>query len=439
MAKLNVSCRGMDQEILTHEGGQGKRITAEQELRRSVMSCLLWEGSFYEDGQSVSDRIKENIAKVNGMIVSKIAVEAREQMKLRHVPLMIVREMARLESHKRYVADTLSKVIQRPDEITEFLALYWKDGRQPLSAQVKKGLAKAFTKFNEYSLAKYNGDNTVKLRDALFLCHARPNSKEQEDLWKRLINNELIVPDTWEINLSAGKDKKETWERLLSENKLGALALLRNLRNMFQVNVNDDLIRQAIIHMSVERVLPYRFISAAKYAPRFESDLETGMYKCIENMEKLPGKTVLLIDVSGSMDMRKVSERSDMTPMEAACGLAILARELCEHVEIYTFSNSAVYIRGRRGFALRDEIVNSQPHKNTYLKQSLTEINEKEYYDRIIVITDEQSQDGITNPKGKGYLINVATYKNGVGYREWTHIDGWSEATLQYIIESEKL
>jgi 60 kDa SS-A/Ro ribonucleoprotein len=57
---------------------------------------------------------------------------------------LVVREMARASAaHKALVADTLFTVIQRPDEITEFLAIYWKDGKQPLSAQVKKGLARA--------------------------------------------------------------------------------------------------------------------------------------------------------------------------------------------------------------------------------------------------------------------------------------------------------
>ncbi len=37
------------------------------------------------------------------------------------------------------------------------------------------------------------------------------------------------------------------------------------------------------------------------------------------------------------------------------------------------------------------------------------------------------------NAKGHGYIINVASYKNGVRYGAWTHIDGWSEAVIEYI------
>ncbi|HEY0651305.1 MAG TPA: hypothetical protein VGD44_25675, partial [Phenylobacterium sp.] len=43
------------------------------------------------------------------------------------------------------------------------------------------------------------------------------------------------------------------------------------------------------------------------------------------------------------------------------------------------------------------------------------------------------------DPKGKGYVINVASARNGVGYGKWVHIDGFSEAVLSYIREAEGL
>ena len=216
----------------THEGAPAKHISAEQQLRRSVLACMLWEDQFYEDGVAIAGRIRELVAKVAPEKVAALAVEARTQMKLRHVPLLLVREMARLATHRHLVAETLVTVIQRADELSEFVALYWSEGKQPLSAQVKKGLAAAFTRFDEYALAKYDRATPIKLRDVLFLSHAKPLDAEQEALWKRLVNGELATPDTWEVALSAGADKREAWERLLSESKLGALALLRNLRNM---------------------------------------------------------------------------------------------------------------------------------------------------------------------------------------------------------------
>ncbi len=421
--------------IQTHEGATAKHINPELQLRRSVMACMLWEDGFYEDGISIAERIAQTLPLVSKEKVFTIAVEAREKMKLRHVPLLIVREMAKLNSHKSMVAWTLSKVIQRADELAEFLAIYWKDGRQPLSAQVKRGMAEAFTKFNEYQLAKYNRDEAIKLRDVLFLCHAKPKDKEQEDLWKRLINGQLTVPDTWEVNLSTGKDKKETWERLIKEDKLGALALLRNLRNMSEVGVDTALITEALNNMKTDRVLPFRFISASRAVPKLEDKIEPVMLKCLSNHEKMLGKTLLLLDVSGSMDS-KLSDKSDISLMDTGAALAILLREICD-CEVYTFSGHLASIPARHGFALRDAIINSQPHGSTYLGRAVAKMNELGY-DRLIVITDEQSHDTVPDPHGKAYMINVASNKNGVGYGAWTHLDGFSEAVIDYIIAKEQ-
>lgn len=428
MAKLNKK----PDSIKTHEGGPAKRINSELQLRRSVMACMLWEDQFYEDGESIADRIKSNIPLVEPEKVAQIAVEAREKMKLRHVPLLIVREMARLKSHKHLVSKTLSRIIQRADELAEFLAIYWKDGRQPVSSQVKRGLASAFTKFYAYDLAKYNRDGQVKLRDVLFISHPKPRDNEQKEIWKKLVNGTLESPDTWEVALSSGADKKESWERLILDGKLGALALLRNLRNMEKAGVDENIIFSALDNMKTERVLPFRFISAARYAPQWESKIEKPMLKCLEGKEVLRGKTVLLIDVSGSMESL-VSGKSEISRMDAACGLGILLRELAETVAIYTFSYNLVRVADRRGFALRDAIVKSQEHGGTYLGQAIKYINEKEKFDRLIVITDEQAHDSVGGSNSKGYMINIASYKNGVGYGNWVHIDGWSESIIDYI------
>lgn len=403
---------------------------------------MLWEDSFYENGQKIADRIQSLVSTVAPDKVAQLAVEARGRGKLRHMPLFLARAMAPLPKHRGYVADVLANVIQRPDELSEFLAIYWKDKKQPLSAQVKKGLARAFVKFDEYSLSKYNRDNAIKLRDVLFLCHAKPVDKTQEKLWKRLINDELKTPDTWEVSLSAieGVNKKEAWEDLLKREKLGALALIRNLRNFKQNGVDESLVREAIKNMRVERVLPYRFITASKYAPNLEPELEEAMYKAIESRgDKIGGKTKLLLDVSGSMDA-KISDKSDATRLDAAAGLAILAREVFRDVEVFTFSDTVVQIPSRRGFALRDAITKSQPHSGTNLGHAVEQIN-KSPYDRLIVFTDEQSHDRVGAPRtgAEGYVVNVASHQYGVGYGKWNHIDGFSEAILDYIIELERL
>ena len=422
---------------LTHEGANAAKIPPDQELRRSVMTCMLWEDGFYESGILIADRIRQLIPAVEPHVVSGIAIEAREKMNLRHIPLFIVREMARCPEHRKYVAQTLARVIQRPDELVYFLTLYWAESKQPLSAKVKRGLALAFTKFDEYSLAKYNRSGQIKLRDVLFMCHAKPVDQQQADLWKRLIEGRLEKPDTWEVALSAGGNKKDNWDRLLTEKKLGGLALLRNLRGMQKADVDEDKIIRAIDEMKTEKILPFRFIAAARQSPQYSDALERSMLKSLAIKENLPGKTVLLVDVSGSME-NPVSYRSDLTRMDAAGGLAILAIELCENAVVYSFSAKISRVPDQRGFALFNEIINSQIHTTTRMGESVKWINKHVPCDRLIVFSDEQSADDVPNPKKMGYMINIASFKNGVGYGAWTHIDGWSEAVFDFIIENEK-
>jgi len=430
--------------LRTHEGAPARAVTAEQALRRTVLSCMLWEGEFYEDGVQIAGRVHELVPKVDAAKVAALAVEARGKMKLRHAPLLLVREMARHATHRALVGETLECVIQRADELSEFVAIYWAGGRQPLSAQVKKGLAAAFGKFDEYALAKYDRTGTVRLRDVLFLSHARPVDEAQAALWKRLAENELATPDTWEVALSAagrgdGQEKREVWERLLAERKLGALALLRNLRNLHAAGVSEELVLSALAALKTERVLPFRFLAAARNAPQWEEALETAMFRALETRTgKLAGHTVVLVDVSGSMES-PLSARSEMRRTDAAYGLAILLREIAEKVTIYTFSDRAQRVASRRGMALRDALEKSQPHSGTYLGAALKQVEAevREGYDRLVVITDEQSHDSVPAPKGVGYVINVASAQNGVGYGAWTHVDGWSEAVVDYIAELE--
>jgi 60 kDa SS-A/Ro ribonucleoprotein len=430
MARLNTL--NLNFGPRTHEGAPARHLSPELQLRRSVMACLLWESQFYEDGVEIAGRIAELVPKVAVEKVAAMAVEARGKMKLRHVPLLLVREMARHKTHRAQVADTLATVIQRADELAEFVAIYWKDGRVPLSGQVKKGLAAAFPKFDEYQLAKYDRGGPIKLRDVLFLSHAKPRDAAQALVWKKLIWGRLNPPDTWEVALSSGADKREAWERLLREQKLGALALLRNLRNMKDAGVEESLVLAALSEMNTARVLPFRFLAAARYAPQWEEALEAAMLKCLAVAEKLPGKTIVLVDVSGSMTA-PLSRRSEMLRTDAAYGLAVLLREIGEKVAVYSFSDDLAEVPARRGFALRDAIDVSQRHNSTQLGKAVETLSRKETCDRLIVITDEQAHDKVPAPRGKGYLINVASYKNGVGYGKWTHIDGWSESVIEYI------
>jgi 60 kDa SS-A/Ro ribonucleoprotein len=419
----------------TFEGGKSEFLSYETQLKRISMTCMLWEDTFYVDGKTTAEAIKEICKHLSGDIIVAQALESFVKGKLRHIPLFLIVEALKKKCKCKEVIDT---VCNRPDQMTELLSLYWKENGsdKPLAAQLKKGLAMAFRKFDAYQLAKYNRKNPVKLKDVLFLTHPKPKDKKQEDDWKMLISDTLPIPNTWETKLSSGEKKEEVFTSLLEENKLGKLALVRNLRNIFESGVKKALVEKRLLGNDLE-LLPFQFIAAAKHCPAWEDIIDKSMIQSMQEMKKFSGKTILLVDVSGSM-ISPLSEKSEISRMDAACGLSILLREICEEVEIYSFSEFLALIPSRRGMALRDAIIKSQPSTCTYLGAAISALTTLSF-DRMIVITDEQSRDDIPDTNRKhNYIINIAPYKKGVATnKNWHTINGFSENIIDYIHEYE--
>lgn len=437
MARLNVKRSAYEGPEKTHEGAPAyQAMNPMQTLRRSVLSCMLWEREFYEDGTSIADRIADLAGRVSPEDLASLAVEARSKYHLRHVSLLLLDVLSKTGAGKPgLVASAIEQTIQRADELAEFVSIYWRGGKKPLAGQVKKGLARAFQKFDAYALGKYNRDGDVKLRDVLFLTHAKPKGEAQAAAWKQLVDKTLPPPDTWEVELSAGKDKKETFERLLREEKIGYLALLRNLRNMTAAGCDLDLVKTALLaRKGAKRVLPFRYVAAARACPQLEPIIDSALSEAVSRTEPLSGKTIVLVDVSGSMDAA-LSAKSDLKRIDAA---AALASVVYGDVRVFTFSQALVEVPPRRGMAGIDVVIRSQPHGGTLLGAAVGVVNQLPH-DRIIVITDEQSQDAVPGPSAKhAYMINVASAKNGVGYGRWTHLDGFSEQVLRWIAEYER-
>jgi 60 kDa SS-A/Ro ribonucleoprotein len=427
----------------THEGGLARTPAAPHQLLRQVATCMLFENTFYEKGSTIADEIAETCKRVPVETIADTAIKAREDFKLRHVPLFLLAQLdQRRDEIKGLLARTVERVVQRPDELSELLSVIGKANKgkpvkKALSAQVKKGLAKAFRKFSAYQLGKWNRDNAIKLRDVLFLCHAKPKDAEQAATWKALVDGSLETPDTWEVALSAGKDKKGTWERLIREDRLGYMALLMNLRNMTEANVDQSLIEKALMDGAQgSRALPFRFVSAAKAAPSLAQSVSDAMLTAISAGEKLSGTTYLVLDVSGSMD-EALSSKGQLVRWEAGAALGILLREVCQSARVFTFSNSLVEVPNLRGLALIQGVARSQPHSGTALAETLRTLFSKlDHPSRVIVVTDEQTNDGIISPpKGtQGYIVNVAAYKPALALSGgWTRVSGFSERIVDFI------
>lgn len=434
-------------KIFTAEGAPAKHINARQQLERLVLANLLWEDEFYVDGKTIASQIEEAANQVSYEALAQVAMDARRRFHLRHVPLLLIDILTKRQPG---MSGAVASILERADEPAELIALHLKrrgllnaNKSKTLPAAIRDGIEMAMQHkdrvFGAYGLAKYDRkDAAVKLRDVFRLVRPKPLNEEQAKLWRMAGAGELESPDTWEVALSGGGDKKETFERLLREKKLGYLALLRNLRNMEQAGVNRQLIAAAIVERKgAARVLPFRYIAAARAAPSLERIIDAALLDAVRDQPMLPGKTVVLVDVSGSMDA-KLSAKSDLTRMDAAAALASVIN--ADDLRVFTFSQELVEVAPRRGMAGVDAVIKSQPHGGTYLGMAIAALNTRVRYDRLIVITDEQSHDGVGDPlmAARGYMINVASNKNGVGYGRWTHIDGFSEQVLRFIVEHER-
>ena len=456
----------------THGGARAAKEGPEKELIRTVSGCLLWEDSFYESGSSIASRIEGLCEQVSLKFLSEVAIRTRKDLKMRHVPLFLCVQMLKKKGtpeERNLISETIAEVIKRADETSEILAMYWKDGKKKLPRQLKGGVAKAFRKFDEYQLSKWNRDKAIMLRDALFLCHAKPKDKEQAVLFKKLVDCKLPPAETWEVMMSGGMSKGAAFTKLLTEKKLGYMALLQNLRNMEEGGVEKSLIEKALIEGAPKSwALPFRFIVAAKHVPKFEGLLDRAMVAAAAGLPKLPGRTLLVVDVSGSMNgalstgpkKKKWGDSDEQvtTRLDAACGLSILMREQAEDITIYATGgddarkkHATTIVPDRHGNSLRDAInhnVSALGGGGIFLKQCIEYIQgkEKKPFDRVIVITDEQDCDdprvkaSATPMLGKfNYIINVGVYApalpvTGAG---WIRVSGFSERVVDWMMAEE--
>jgi len=461
MSKVNPSLRKtskFDEERLA--GGSGA-LAAKQSnvalLRRAVLANLLWENVAYMDGIRVAEEIQRLVPLCPAEEVYNIALEARTMQKLRHTPLFLAVEMCKYPEHKMFVQDLLPQIITRADMLTDFLAIYWKDGKKPIANQAKKGLAQAFHNFNEYKLAKYDRDAAIKLRDVMFLCRPKPKNQYEQELFKKVADRTLAVPETWEVMLSTGKDKKESWTKLITEGKIGGLAMLRNIANMRKANVDRRVINEGLKKLKSSMLLPLDFLKANKMNPEFRGQIEDAMLSSYANLPKLKGKTLFIVDVSGSM-RAPMSTKSGFNRQDAACAMAMLAANQCEDYEIVcTAGNDYDRIGAhehimypQRGFGIFSQIEDTRNrigYGGIFTRQCLEWCEKKfkgQNFDRIIVFSDSQDcdYDTMKTPKPFGtynYICDVSAHTKGVNYNGvWSaEISGFSEHFITFIAAME--
>lgn len=435
-----------------------------QLLRRVTLANLLWEKNAYVDGECIVDEIRRLIPLCDPASVAQLAVECRTNQKLRHTPLFIAAEMCKYDATRKYVKDILPMIITRADMLTDFMAIYWMDGKCPICNAAKKGLAQAFHNFKEYHFAKYDRDAEIKLRDVMFMVRPKPMNQVEEVLFKKIADRTLETPETWEVLLSLAhndEEKKAVWTKLITEKKLGGKAMLMNIRNMQDVNVPRPIIEQGLRELNGTMLLPLDFLKAMRMSTGFEREIEDAMINSYKNLPKLPGKTLFIVDVSGSMGSI-TSMGSRFSRLDQASAMAMLAANQCEDFELVCTAGSDFerkeaqeYINyPSKGFKMFDDI-NSMIYKlgggGIFTYQCIEKLRNKlgdkiHDYARIIVFSDSQDidvangSDKKPRPFGKhNYICDVSANKNGIAYNGvWTaEISGWSEHFLTYIAAYE--
>ena len=268
-----------------HEDATAWRMTPEWELYSTVVTTMGVEDKFYERGEDRVRRIADLVRKVKPEFVAQLAIYAREKMHLRSVPLLLLVELAQCHRGDSLVSRAVARTVQRADEIAELLMCYqWRTGKKDLtglSVQLRKGLAEAFNHFDEYQFAKYDRTNRkVTLRDALQLVHPKPKDERQKEIFRKILNDSLATPYTWETELSrvgqerfdSFEDKQEAvrkvWQELIASRRVGYMATLRNLRNVLEASVDDPCMEQVCRYLANpeavknSKQLPFRFLSA---------------------------------------------------------------------------------------------------------------------------------------------------------------------------------
>jgi hypothetical protein len=405
------------------EGGLTFDHPPEMELYTRVATSLVGENKFYESGKTADEKLIKAIHRAidkDPEFVLKLAVYAREQLYLRSVTTCLLGEYANspavgnVPNARRYV----TRCIQRPDDMTELVAYQLArnkvSGRKTkLPMMLKNGIASAFPQYDQYRLSKYNRDGEVKLRDVMFLTHPKPRDDTQKAVWQGLIDGTLAPPDTWEVMRSTGK---MNWHDVVNQvfykggrtNNL--MAIVRNLRNVLQAKetTKEDVKllckmltdKDAIAH---SKILPFRYFSAyielrkAKFDGRDISDvleaLEQAAQTSIANIEKLPGTTVIAVDVSGSMSS-KISNKSEVRADQIAMLLGMMARKMCEDARVCVFSTEFEWITPPDKDILRNayDFHGASGGTNGYLV--IRELLEKDIKaDRVIFLTDEVLYD----------------------------------------------
>lgn len=451
-----------------HEGATGVLRNVQSELFLLAVANMVGDNTFYEKAGDRDSRYAELVrqaAVLDTTWTAGFLAWLRGDANMRSASLVGAAEATKalLERKLPGGRQMVASVLQRADEPGEMLAYWTSTYGRTIPKPVKRGVADAVQRlYTEYALLKYDtASKGFRFGDVLDLVHPAPSAPWQGDLFTHALDRrhgrgETIPPSlamigfsdqfrkraagdpdllfdteslkragmTWEDALSLAGDKVskgDLWAALIPT--MGYMALLRNLRNFDQAGVADELAEQVAKRLcdpeqvAKSRQFPFRFLAAYQAAPslRWGHALEKALSASLASVPELPGRTLILVDRSGSM-FDRASARSELTRADSAAifGSALAVRNL-GRVDLVEFGTGSKKIEVRAGESLLRTIGRFGNLGGT---QTLAAV-QRWYagHDRVLIVTDEQAWAGYGDP-GSAIPARVPLYTwNLAGYR----------------------
>ena len=460
----------------THEGGTGHLRDAKSELFLLAVANMVGQDTFYEAGGKRDDRYTQFVRKLavdDPEWTAALLAWLRGSANMRTAALVGAAEFtrARLDAsapgHSRQV---IAAVLQRADEPGELLGYWTSRYGRAIPKPVKRGIEDALgSLYTERALLKYDtASKGFRFGDVIELVHPMPKALWQGDLFKHAIDRRhgrdeepplslallqtraalaewplerrrqlLSRPDaadtlahagmTWEALAGwlQGPMDKQAWEAVIPS--MGYMALLRNLRNFDEAGVSDEVAEGVAKRLADpeqvarSRQFPFRFLAAYKHAPslRWAHPLEKALGYSLANVPRLPGRTLVLVDRSGSM-FGGVSERTQLNRADSAAifGVALAAR--AEHADLVEFGSTSRRVEFGKGESLLRVLERFHDLGGTNTTEAVR--SHFNGHDRVLVVTDEQaSYSFYGDPLAQipasvsAYTWNLAGYQAGHG------------------------
>lgn len=449
-------------------GGDAFVMTPELELISALLTSFL-EDKYYESGAKRQTRIEDLLSKVDPKFAAKASIFARTEFGMRSVSHVVAGWISQNVKGQEWTKDYFDSIVYRPDDMMEILS-YVKSNGGKQSHAMRKGFAKAFGRFDAYQLAKYRASGkAIKLVDVVNTVH--PQHTEQIG---QLVRDELRNTNTFEAKLSGAgqgaETKEEAWADLISSNRIGYMALVKNLRNIINQS-NDGVVDGAVRILTDDNrikkslLLPFRFLTAynelenVSNSSKVLTGLSDALDKSFANVPHFDGKTLVVIDHSGSMGSGSQSHFGK----GAMFGLA-LARS--SGADLMHFGDTAEYLSfnkndstltlmkwldGLNGYSGWGNSSNGYVGHGTNLSSVFEKADKA--YDRILIISDMQVWQSY------GGNTSLERYKKKTGANPFVYswdmagygslqfpenrvatLAGWSEKTFEImkLVETDK-